>query len=244
MGPSELTASQIGNYLCGPVNKCTPVNPSGTAGTWKPEINVYQMAQTYINEGNAVGVRGDIAFCQSIWETGWFGWPPPGSHWPEGPWAHADDGTWPGYVLALDHNYAGIGAFTGTNRYMRKPTPWQGVRAHLQHLRNYADPASHPWNLGNPFEPRPGYTTDNFTTFVYHGKAPRWIDLNGRWAVPGDNYAQSFLGICNNIRTFNGLPPVPTGASSSSSASSSGGVTSQDVVGGYERLRDETTYRN
>ena len=71
MGPSELTAAQINAYLCS-IGRCVP---KSQGGTWKPEISVTQMAQTYLNEGNAVGVRGDIAFCQSIWETGWFAWP-------------------------------------------------------------------------------------------------------------------------------------------------------------------------
>jgi hypothetical protein len=106
---------------------------------------------------------------------------------------------WRGYVVASDHNYAGIGAYNGSTRFMCKPTPSQGIRAHLQHLRNYADPASTPYNLGLPFEPRPGYTEANFGTFVYHGQAPRWIDLNGRWAVPGTTYAQTFIGIYNQM---------------------------------------------
>jgi hypothetical protein len=116
---------------------------------------------------------------------------------------------WRGYVVASDHNYAGIGAYTGSTVYMCKSTPTQGVRAHLQHLRNYADPASTPYNLGNPFEPRPGYTEANFGTFRYHGQAPRWIDLNGRWAVPGTTYAQGFVNnIYNPMRASAGLGPV------------------------------------
>ena len=51
------------------------------------------------------------------------------------------DPHWRGYVLPSDHNYAGIGAYTGSDRFMCKPTPRQGVRAQIQHLRNYADPA-------------------------------------------------------------------------------------------------------
>jgi hypothetical protein len=63
MGSSELSAAQIASY----VNKIG--NP------WRPEILPVQMAQIYIDEGNAARVRGDIAFCQSILETGWFSWP-------------------------------------------------------------------------------------------------------------------------------------------------------------------------
>jgi hypothetical protein len=116
---------------------------------------------------------------------------------------------WRGYVVASDHNYAGIGAYNGSTVFMCKDNPTSGVRAHLQHLRNYADPASTPQNLGNPFEPRPGYTESNFGTFRYHGQAPRWIDLNGRWAVPGTTYAHTFVNnICNPMRASASLPAV------------------------------------
>jgi hypothetical protein len=108
---------------------------------------------------------------------------------------------WRGYVLASDHNYAGLGAYSGSDRYMCKDTPTQGVRAQIQHLRNYADANSTPYNLGNPFEPRVKYDAAAFMSFVYKGKAPKWIDLNGRWAVPGTTYGQTILGICNNVRS-------------------------------------------
>jgi len=122
---------------------------------------------------------------------------------------------WRGYVLASDHNYAGIGAYNGSTVFMCKDTPTAGVRAHLQHLRNYADPASTPQNLGNPFEPRPGYTETSFTTFRYHGQAPRWIDLNGRWAVPGDTYGQTILRIYNEMRA-GATPALPAVAEDTS----------------------------
>lgn len=116
---------------------------------------------------------------------------------------------WRGYVVAADHNYAGIGAFTGSSVFMCKDTPTRGVRAQLQHLRNYADPASTPTNLGQPFEPRPGYTEANFATFPYHGLAPLWKDLNGKWAVPGTTYAQTIVnGICTPMRISAGLPAL------------------------------------
>jgi hypothetical protein len=92
---------------------------------------------------------------------------------------------------------------------MRQATAQLGVRAQLQHLRNYADGTSTVDTLGAPFVPRPGYTTTNYATFVYHGKAPNWVDLDGRWAVPGTTYGQEILGICNSIRTFSGLQPIP-----------------------------------
>jgi N-acetylmuramoyl-L-alanine amidase len=220
MGPSQLTAAQIAAYVCH-VGHC-PATPA-TADSWKPELTPTQMAQLYIDEGNLVGVRGDIAFCQSILETGWFAWSASFSHLNDPPITNPADPnytTWPGFVLPADHNYAGIGAFNGSNVYMRQPTAQLGVRAQLQHLRNYADATSTPTNLGAPLVLRPNYNAGNFTTFVFHGKAPNWVDLDGKWAVPGTTYGQTILGICNSIRTFSGLAPIPVPAASGASAQS------------------------
>jgi hypothetical protein len=116
---------------------------------------------------------------------------------------------WRGYVVASDHNYAGIGAFNGSNRYMCKDTPTQGVRAHLQHLYNYATPGSTAAALTTPFEPRPFYDAAAFDSFVYKGQAPLWVQLNGKWAVPGTTYAQGFINnICNPMRNAAVLPPL------------------------------------
>ena len=142
-GPSSLTAAQIAAYVCH-VGRCA---------TWLPEISPQPMAQLYLDEGIAAGVRGDIAFAQAVLETGWFAYPgsPPQGWVPAPP---PGSTTWPGYVLPRDHNYAGIGAFPGSTVYMRMPTPQLGVRAQIQHLRNFADAGSRSWNLGTPFLPR------------------------------------------------------------------------------------------
>ena len=199
MGPSELTAAQIAAYVCR-VGRCA---------TWLPEIPPASLAQLYIDEGNLVGVRGDIAFVQGVLETGWFAYPgsPSQSSVPAPPLGSA---TWPGYGLPRDHNYAGLGAFPSSTVYMRMPTPQLGVRAQLQHLRNFADRASRAASLGAPFLPRPGYDAVAFDAFPLKGQAPRWVDLDGRWAVPGTTYGQTILSIYNNMRTSAGLAPITT----------------------------------
>ena len=196
MGPSQLTAAQIAAYVCN-VGHC-PATPA-TAQSWKPEITPTQMAQLYIDEGNLVGVRGDVAFCQSVLETGWFAWselvrPPQRS-------AGAPDD--PNFAIGRASRCRAItttrasARSAGAHVFMRQATAQLGVRAQLQHLRNYADSTSTPDNLGAPFVPRPGYTTTNYNTFVYKGKAPNWVDLDGKWAVPGTTYGQTILQICN-----------------------------------------------
>jgi N-acetylmuramoyl-L-alanine amidase len=216
MGPSQLRAAQIAAYVC-KVGHCAQT--PATAQSWKPELTPTEMAQLYIDEGNLVGVRGDVAFCQSVLETGWFAWPSSFTHLSDPPAAPGDT-TFPGFVLPSDHNYAGIGAFGGSNVFMRQATAPLGVRAQLQHLRNYADAGSTPDNLGAPFVPRPGYTTTNYNTFVYKGKAPNWVDLDGKWAVPGTTYGQTILQICNSMRTNAGLAPIPIPPAAGASAQS------------------------
>ena len=115
---------------------------------------------------------------------------------------------WRGYVVAADHNYAGLGAYNGSTRFMCKDTPTQGVRAQLQHLRNYADATSTPSTLGHPFEPRVFYDEAAFLSFVYHGAAPTWAGLGGKWA-PNPAYATAgVLRIYNEMRARALLPAV------------------------------------
>jgi hypothetical protein len=111
-------------------------------------------------------------------------------------------------MLPRDHNYAGIGAYPGSHVYMRMPSVQLGVRAQIQHLRNYADPGANHANLGMAFLPRPGYDAVAFDRFPLKGSAPRWVDLNGRWAVPGSTYGQTILAFYNQMRAYNGLGPV------------------------------------
>jgi hypothetical protein len=206
MGPSELSAAQIAAYVCH-VGRCA---------TWLPEISPQQIAQLYIDEGNLVGVRGDIAFTQAVLETGWFAFlGSPAQN--QVPAPAPGDTTWPGFVLPRDHNYAGLGAFPGSTVFMRMPTPQDGVRAQLQHLRNYADSGSRHDNLGAPFEARPGYDANTFDHFLYKGQAPRWVDLDGRWAVPGTTYGQTILSIYNNMRGYAGLAPIAASGLSAAS---------------------------
>ena len=64
------------------------------SGHYTPRITVPidELAQDYIDEGENAGVRGDVAFAQSILETGGFSFPGGGQ------------------VLVNDNNFAGIGA--------------------------------------------------------------------------------------------------------------------------------------
>ena len=93
--------------------------------------NIAALAQTFIDEGRIEGVRGDIAFVQSILETGWFGFV--GSQIPPDA-----------------NNFAGINAFDGRTGLPNCKngdaapsrcfaTAKLGVHTQMQLLRSYAD---------------------------------------------------------------------------------------------------------
>jgi hypothetical protein len=127
MGPSLLSASQLAHWYS---------NHHGSVQPRIPVLNnsVSALAQIYIDQGTREGVRGDMAFVQSMLETGWLGFV--GSQIPPDA-----------------YNYAGIYAFDGRaglpncahgdsapSRCMG--TPQHGVRMQIQLLRSYADPAT------------------------------------------------------------------------------------------------------
>ncbi|WP_052947557.1 glucosaminidase domain-containing protein [Aneurinibacillus tyrosinisolvens] len=131
-----------------------------------------ELPKLYIEIGNTYGIRGDIAFCQMLKETGYhrFG----------------------GIVQANQHNYAGIGA-VGNSKTIKGnyfKTPEQGVRAHIQHLYAYASKTG---------LPKDETLIDARFKYVARGIAPSWQDLNGRWAVPGKGYGEDILKIYAKI---------------------------------------------
>jgi hypothetical protein len=60
LGPSRLSANQMADYLMS-----TGAKPNIT-------VSPLDLAQLYLDEGGKTGVRGDVAFAQSILETGGF----------------------------------------------------------------------------------------------------------------------------------------------------------------------------
>ena len=132
----------------------------------KIKIKAEELTKLFIEEGNKENIRGDIAFCQSMHETGWL--------------------KYGGLVLPEQNNYSGIGATNnsavGKGAWFKDPR--EGVRAQIQHLKAYADTLP----LNNP-------KVDPRFHLVTRGIAPNWTDLNGKWAYPGTTYGQSILSI-------------------------------------------------
>ena len=69
MGPSLLTASQLASWYF----RHSGVTPQIPAFSGHAAGDVQALAQVFIDDGRAEGVRGDMAFVQSQLETGWLG---------------------------------------------------------------------------------------------------------------------------------------------------------------------------
>ena len=127
--------------------------------------SLYELAAIYIEEGLKEGVRGDIAFCQSIIETGWFRFT--GSS-----------------VSPTQNNFCGLGATDIDPRPATFSSVRLGVRAQIQHLKGYASKTLN----GECVDPR--YNVLKSTS--YFGNCPLWADLNGKWAS-GANYSEKIM---------------------------------------------------
>lgn len=105
MGTAVATAEQMKTYIRGK-------NPQ------VPQ-SVLDMIPLYLSEGQAEGVRGDIAFAQSCLETGNF--------------------TFSGSAVTLDqNNFCGMGVTSNGLKGNSFDTPQLGIRAQIQHLKAYA----------------------------------------------------------------------------------------------------------
>ena len=169
MGKAQATAQQMALF-CRSKNS-TPQLTS---------CSLEQLAEMFIEEGEAEGVRGDVAFAQSLHETGYF--------------------KFGGIVLPTQNNYAGIGALNGnaTGQAASFPDPRTGVRAQIQHLKAYASTEA---LVNECVDPR--------FSLVARGVAPyvEWLGAadnpQGRgWAVPGAGYGANVVKLLDQILAY------------------------------------------
>jgi hypothetical protein len=162
LGPSRLTAKQMADYI--------------VANHYHPNITVpiQVLAQIYLNEGTKTGVRGDVAFAQSILETA--GFAHPGS-------------------AATNNNFAGIGWCDSCRHGFNFANATLGVRAQLQLLRIYVDP-----NFPEPDYKDPILLRGSLT-LGFRGKVQTWWDLWGTWAT-GALYGQRVYDIYERMVAF------------------------------------------
>jgi Mannosyl-glycoprotein endo-beta-N-acetylglucosaminidase len=135
--------------------------------------DIEEIAKCFIEVGNKYGVRGDMAFCQSIKETGWF--------------------TFEGSAVTPDqHNYCGMGVLSKGMKGNSFTTVRNGVTAQIQHLFAYASKLPLP-DDDNLLDPRFKYVT--------RGIAPAWEDLSMLWAM-NEIYGQQIVEKYNELLEF------------------------------------------
>jgi septal ring factor EnvC (AmiA/AmiB activator) len=166
MGPNLLSARDLAAF----------VRAQGA----KPQLTVSldALAQMYIEEGQKVGVRGDVAFAQSIIETGYFGFRN-------------------SMVDPENNNFAGIGACDTCKRGFSFPDARTGVRAQVQLLRVYVDRSVTVGSLPDPLL-LPGTLRLGF-----RGRVQTWWDLTGRWAT-APNYGNAIYAVYNRMVAASG----------------------------------------
>ncbi|WP_346705502.1 glucosaminidase domain-containing protein [uncultured Agathobaculum sp.] len=160
-GTAQATAKQMQTYI-------KKVNPN------VPQ-SVIDMIPYYLSEGQAEGIRGDIAFAQSCLETGNF--------------------TFKDSAVKLEqNNFCGLGVLDNGMLGASFDTPQLGIRAQIQHLKAYANKSP----LNNPvIDPR--------FSLVTRGAAPtvQYLGIQENphgygWAA-GADYGVKILNILENI---------------------------------------------
>ena len=178
LGSSLLTPGQITAWY------------ASTGIVSRSPVAVSDLAAAFIDEGAAQGVRGDIAFAQSMLETGYL--------------------RYGGQVKPADLNFSGLGACDTCSRGLAFPSAQLGVRAQIQHLYAYAAAGADPAVLARPL------ADVRFTYVRPYGKAALWEQMgNGNWATDPD-YAGKVLGVWGSMLAFSGVP-VPPGTSAGGS---------------------------
>jgi len=148
---------------------------------------------TYYAIGTQAGIDWVMMIAQSIHETDWF------RSW----WAQP-----------TRHNFAGIGV-TGEVLSHRPPdvrrwayraddqrwyrgytfsSVYDGIANHAALLLVYAQPSAL-WTETQHALVRKSMFALTFQSHPFAGIASRWVDLNGRWAVPGTSYAQQIARV-------------------------------------------------
>ena len=161
MGKAKATAGQMASYL----KKKNPSVPQ----------SVLDMIPLYISEGEAEGVRGDIAFAQSCLETGNF--------------------TFSGSAVTLpQNNFCGLGVTQRGKKGLSFDTPQLGIRAQIQHLKAYASTDK----LRNErIDPRFRYVTRGcapYTEWLGQKENPQ-----GKGWAAGEKYGEKILSILKAI---------------------------------------------
>jgi hypothetical protein len=176
MGASRLGPEQIVAWFHG-----RQPQPSGAYAATEP---VESLVRYFLEEGAIEGVTGDVAFAQSIIETGWF--------------------RFTGTVPASKNNFAGIGATDGNpGQAAAFPDARTGVRAQIQHLRAYADATA----ISCAVPPlRQACVDPRFDLVLPKGRAQLWNQLGGgNWAT-APTYGRDIVARYQEALAYPGPP--------------------------------------
>lgn len=161
MGKTQASIEQMRAYI-------KKVNP-------QVSDSVIKMLPLYITEGEAEGVRGDIAFTQSCLETGNF--------------------TFAGSAVTLEqNNFCGMGVTSTGMKGSSFQTSAEGIRAQIQHLQAYACTDRLKQKC---IDPRYTYVNRGCAEYVeYLGTQE---NPKGQGWAAGKNYGQKIISILNDI---------------------------------------------
>ena len=177
MGNARLSAAQLVNWF----SRRQP-QPAGAYGATEP---VQALAAYFIEEGALEGVAGDVAFVQSIIETGWF--------------------RFSGAVPGSKNNFAGIGAVDSSPGDAASfPDARTGVRAQIQHLRAYADATA----LSCTVPPLHAPCVDpRFALVTPKGRAPFWNQFGGGVWASSPTYGSDIVARYQEALNFASTAP-------------------------------------
>ncbi|MGH9243531.1 MAG: peptidoglycan DD-metalloendopeptidase family protein [Acidimicrobiales bacterium] len=149
LGPSTLTVADLRTWWDSTRRGQPP----------RLRISIGDLIALYISEGDAEGVRGDMAFAQAVLETGYF--------------TNSDTAI---------NNFAGIAHFDGAASGSSFPDPIIGVRAQIQLLKKYALGNGVP--LANPdVAPSAGASAT-----TWGGLAGTWASATNYWTALSSVY--------------------------------------------------------
>jgi hypothetical protein len=175
LGPSLLSAPQIASWFASTGYNAHVTVPFG------------QLVEDYFKAAESTGVRADIAFAQSVIETGYFTFP-----------------SW-GQDAPSFNNFAGIGACDSCKHGWSFPSAMTGVLSQEELLQVYATPPHLTATYGKPTQ-----------SFGIEGCCSKWMGLGGIWAS-SPAYGYDILNIYNQMLSWAlprelhraGLGPVP-----------------------------------
>lgn len=171
-GTSTVTVKQMVAYY--KANRGSKY-PSAYKNTEASTIE--KMCRIYYDECEAEGIKAEVAFCQAMKETGWL--------------------KYGGDVKIGQYNFAGIGATGNGNPGHSFDTVTIGVRAHVQHLKAYAN--NEPL-VNECVDPRFKKVTRGAAQYV------EWLGVganpNGKGWAPAATYGTDIVKMINELKTY------------------------------------------